>query len=60
MDPDPFDWDPDPDPAFHFDTDLGPAFQFDTVWFRLFDSDPDPCHFKEVMYLKHYIFNILT
>jgi hypothetical protein len=27
-DPDPFDADPGPDPAFHFDTDPDPAFQF--------------------------------
>jgi hypothetical protein len=28
-DPDPFDTDSDPDPAFCFDTDPEPAFQFD-------------------------------
>ncbi len=33
-DPDPFDTNPDPDPAFYFDTDPDPAFQFDV--------DPDP------------------
>jgi hypothetical protein len=44
-DPDPFDTDTDPDPAFHIDMYPDPAFQFDT--------DPDPCRFKEVMYLRH-------
>jgi hypothetical protein len=33
----------DPDPI---DTDPDHAFHFDT--------DPDPCRFKEVMYLKQY------
>jgi hypothetical protein len=28
-DPDPFDTEPDPDPAFHFVTDPYPAFLFD-------------------------------
>ncbi len=35
-DPDPFDTDPDLDPAFHFDTDWDPAFKFypdPTVWY---------------------------
>ncbi len=27
---------------------------------RLFDTDPDPCHFKEVMYLKQYFLYIFT
>jgi hypothetical protein len=29
-------------------------FQFDRI--RLFDTDPDPYRFKEVMYLKWYFF----
>jgi hypothetical protein len=49
-DPDPFDT--DPDPAFHFDTDPDPAFQFDTDLDPTVDTDPNPYHFKEVMYLK--------
>jgi hypothetical protein len=51
-DPDPFDT--DPDPAFHFDTDLDPAFQL--ILIQLFDTDPDPYRFKEVMYLKQWYF----
>jgi hypothetical protein len=49
--PDHFDM--DLDPAFHFDTDLDHAFPFDTR-IRLFDMDPDPFRFKEVMYLERY------
>ncbi len=39
----------DPDPFY---TDLDRAFHFDT--------DPDPCHFKEVMYLKRYFLYFFT
>jgi hypothetical protein len=42
----------DPDLAFQFDADPDHAFQFDT--------DLDLYHFKEVMYLKQYVLNILT
>ncbi len=45
-DPDPFDMDPDLDPAFHFDMDLDPAFQFDMGPDPTVDTDldPDPYH----------------
>jgi hypothetical protein len=44
----------DLDPACHFDTNQDPdrAFQFDT--------DPDLCRVKEVIYLKQYFLYILT
>ncbi len=52
-DPDTFDTDPNPDPAFHFDIDPDPDPTFNLIWvrIRLFDMDPDLCCFKEVMYL---------
>jgi hypothetical protein len=51
----PFDTDTDPDPACHFDIDPDPAFQFDLDR----QLDPDPYHFKDVMYLKQYFLYIL-
>jgi hypothetical protein len=45
-DPNPYDTDLDPDPAFHFDTDPDPdpAFRFGQIQIRtrLFNEKPDP------------------
>ncbi len=58
-DPDPFDT--ELDPAFHLNTDPGHVF-FNLIRIRSrpFDTDPDPYHFKEVMYLKQYFLHTLT
>ncbi len=33
---------------------------FNLIRIRLFDTDPDPCRFKEVMYIKRYFLYIFT
>jgi hypothetical protein len=33
---------------------------FNLIWLQLFDTDPDPYHFKEVMYVKQYFLYILN
>lgn len=56
MDPNHFDTDSDPDPAFHFGTDQDPTFHFDTDPDLTVDMYPDPRCFKEVVCLQKWYF----